>query len=1079
MRFFTVVTALAWCTLMIAPVTPTRGQDALHTTYVTLTARRMPLAQAFRQIQQKTGLLFVYQPGLVDVYKDVQVPEGRFTVAQALDSVLVGTYLDFTESNRNIIVFKKPVLLKVRGRVTERESGEPLPGVSVAVKDTDRGTYTDEDGRFTLEALSDDVLLFSFTARVSREIKVNNATEFDVTLEPQQLGEVLINAGYYQIPTQYQVGNISSMTEEAIANQTVTNPLQAMQGRMAGVYIEQTSGLPGAGYTIRVRGRNSLRDDGNEPLYIIDGVPYPNQPYSSVSVSGDVLGPKPSPLASINPAAIERIDVLKDADATTIYGSRGANGVVLIKTRRASPRETSIDMNVYQGFSEVPHFMDLLNSKQWIEMRKEAFVNDNATMTKSNARDLLVWDTTRYTDWQKELIGGRARVTSGTLSLSGGVKNTRFLFGGTYYKEGSVFPGDFGYNRVSGLVNLSHHSENDRFNVVFSVNYINEKNELPSTDLTVQAITLAPVAPPVYDSLGKLNWQNSTWINPYSYLLRTYSALTKSLLSSATVSYRVWKGFSLKADMGYTAINREEVLLTPIRSYNPANALVTGANFTARPQITTWNLEPQLEYRGSIGKGKLEALIGATFQKTVTESTTLFAGGYTSDALIMNLAVAPELAVYEPVYEDYRYNALFGRLNYIWDRKYIINLTARRDGSSRFGPERQFANFGAAGVGWIFTQEPLIGDNLTWLSFGKLRVSYGIAGNDQMPDYEFMDSYSPTFYLYNGQPSIIPSRLANPEYSWENNRKLETGLNLGFLKNRVTFDASWYRNRSSRQLVGRPLPDITGFASVRYNLPATVENRGVELQGYAKLLEREELSWSTSFNISFPSSKLLEFEDLEKYVDFRSKYVLGKSLDIAPRFKSLGVNPANGLYQFEGIEPGTSEYELTDLVAQKRLGIRYFGGWQNTVTYGSFQLDFLFQFVNQTVFGYLRSFYNMPGSRVSNQPVQVMDRWQNDGDIASVQRFSQNPLLAEIHRLQGDSDQNIVDGSFVRLKTVSLSYNLATPLLNRLRLQKLRVYVQGQNLFTATDYIGFDPENATATVLPPLRSIAGGLQVTF
>jgi TonB-linked SusC/RagA family outer membrane protein len=1075
MRFFTVVTAL---TLMTATVTSVHGQDALQTTYVTLTARKMPLAQAFRQIQQKTGLLFVYQPGLVDVYKDVQVPEGRFTVAQALDSMLVGTYLDFTESNRNIIVFKRPVLLKVRGRVTERETGEPLPGVSVAVKDTDRGTHTDENGRFELDALSDDALLFSFTARVPREIRINNMTEFDVVLEPQQLGEVLINAGYYTIPAEYQVGNIASMTASQIDNQTVTNPLQAMQGRMAGVYIEQTSGLPGAGYNIRIRGRNSLRDDGNEPLYIIDGVPFPSKSYASVDVASGVLGVKSSPLASINPTAIESIDVLKDADATAIYGSRGSNGVVLITTRRASSNETSIDLNVYQGFSEVPHFMKLLNSRQWIEMRKEAFANDNATMTTSNARDLMVWDTTRYTDWQKELIGGRARVTSGTLSLSGGVKNTHFLFGGTYYKEGSVFPGDFGYNRVASLLSLTHRSTDDRLNVEVSVNYVNEKNELPSSDLTFPAITLAPVAPAVYDSLGQLNWQNSTWLNPYSYVLQTYSATTKSLLTSAAVSYRIWKGFSLKSDLGYTAINREEVMLIPIRSFNPANAFATGTNMTARPQVTTWNLEPQLEYKGAIGKGKLEAMIGATFQKTLTESTTLFAGGYTSDALLNNLAVAPELTVREPRYEDYRYNALFGRLNYVWNKKYILNLTARRDGSSRFGPERQFANFGAAGAGWIFTQEPVVGDNLSWLSFGKLRVSYGVTGSDQMPDYEFMDSYTPTFFLYNNQPSIVPSRLANPEYSWENNRKLETGLNLGFLKNRVTFEASWYRNRASQQLVGRPLPDITGFTNVRYNLPSIAQNSGVELQGYAMLMERDQLSWSSSFNVSFPTSKLLEFEDLELYADFRNKYIVGKSLDIAKRLRSLGVNPDDGFYQFEGVEPGTTEYQVEDLIGQKRLGVRYFGGWQNTITYGSFQLDFLFQFVNQTVYSYMRTF-GLPGSRQTNQPVEVMDRWQKDGDVAPVQRFSQNSLRTELHSMQSESDQGIVDGSFVRLKTTSLSYNLTTPLLERLRLKRLRIYVQGQNLLTFTDYVGFDPENASPGVVPPLRTFAAGIQVTF
>jgi TonB-linked SusC/RagA family outer membrane protein len=1078
MRFFTVVTAL---TLMTATVTSVHGQDALQTTYVTLTARKMPLAQAFRQIQQKTGLLFVYQPGLVDVYKDVQVPEGRFTVAQALDSVLVGTYLDYTESNRNIIVFKKPVLLKVRGRVTERGTQEPLEMVNVLVKGTDRVTQTDKNGQFELDALSDDVLVFSFTSLLSREIKVDNTTEFDVELEPTQLEAVPINAGYYKVDKKESVGNIASMTEKDIQGQTIYNPLQAMQGRMTGVYIQQVSGIPGSGYNIAVRGRNNLRDEYNTPLYIIDGVPFPSTSYSSAWVSGNILGVDASPLATINPNAIERIDVLKDADATAIYGALGANGVVLITTRRGATGDTQVDMNVYTGFNEVPHTMDLLNTQQYLTMRREAFKNDRVTMTPTNARDLMRWDTTRYTDWQKELIGGRARVTNASLTISGGEKRTRFLFGGTYYREGSVFPKgfDLGYTRGAALFTLTHKSNNDKLRLELSANYTRDNNKQPASDLTLDAISLVPVAPPIYTLEGDLNWQpGATWGNPYAQLLQSFESDANTLVTRVGVGYELAKGLSIKTDVGYTYVDMRQVSVIPIASQNTSLQFRTGSTATARPQVTTWLAEPQVEYLTHWRKAEVKAFLGTTFLRSLKESTTLVAEGFESDAWLENLNLAGKVTVQEPVYAQYKYSALFGRLNVNWDKRYIINLTARRDASSRFGPDNQLSTFAAVGAGWIFTQESFIGNSLPWLSFGKIRASAGTSGSDQIGDYQFLSTSKPTDNQYPSQASIYPVRLYNPRYSWPKTVKLEVGLNVGVWNNRLMVDAAVYRNRTSEQLVGRNLPDYTGFSSIVDNQPAVVQNSGLELLVNAVPVANDKLNWSASVNVSFPRSRLVQYDDLANS-EYADVYVTGKSMGLIKRLHSTGVDPTTGLYTFDDRDDSGS-YDSEDLQLTRDLGVRCFGGIQNTITYRALRLDFLVQFVDQTVFSYMRSWPGLAGGRSSNQPTEVMGRWRQDGDVTDVQRFSQNasggnPWIT----YRTGSDGIVVDGSFIRLKTASLSYNFTDAFLHRLDLQKLRLYVQGQNLLTFTDYIGYDPENAQPLSLPPLRSVAAGIQVTF
>ncbi|MBT1686209.1 SusC/RagA family TonB-linked outer membrane protein, partial [Dawidia soli] len=769
-----------------------QAQGNLNRKTITIpVARRASMMDVMREVQMQAGFMFVFQPLLVEQHVDLYLPEGTRTVQQFLDTVLLYTPIGFEERGRNIIIFRKLTIFTIQGRVTDSQTGEPLPLVSIAVKDENKGTVTDADGNYTIKVIKGDILIFSYAGRVPRRFKIESGDQLNVTLDALILDVVTINTGYYTVPHAEAVGNISTVLATEFKRAPVSNPVQALQGRVAGAFIEQTSGIPGSGYTIRIRGRNSLREEGNSPLYIIDGVPYPSVTLSSSLVGGDIL-PRSSPLNAIDPANIERIDVLKDADATAIYGSRGANGVVLITTKRATHEGPGAEARFYRGIGQVGHRMKLLNSAQWLTMRHEAFRNDNVMPNAGNARDLILWDTTRNTDWQDKLIGGTAHITNASLSVYGGEKHTQFLLAGDYRKETTVFPGSFDYIRASTLFNLKHGSQDGRFQLSLTPHYTYEKTILPVSDLTAQAIALPPVAPALYTEDGELNWENETWTNPLFNTVQTYEGKTSNFILNNTASYQIFPGFFARASLGYNAIGRDEMRLEPIRSYSPSQIAngITGTHIYARNRLTTWIAEPQLDYAMTTRNARVNVLIGATHQHSVQQGETVAAMGYTSDVVIRDPASAASFVQYESVNQAYKYAALFGRINYIWGKRYILNVTARRDGSSRFAKGSQFANFGAIGAGWIFSNESFLEKWDEVLSFGKLRFSYGTTGSDQIGDYGYLGLYGPATWGYDGS-SIIAVRPENPGYSWELNKKMEAGLGLAFLKNRIQLDMSY------------------------------------------------------------------------------------------------------------------------------------------------------------------------------------------------------------------------------------------------------------------------------------------------
>lgn len=970
--------------------------------------------------------------------------------------------------------------IDVKGNITDA-GGMPIAGATIIIEGTNRGTTSDFDGNYDIYANSDDVLVVSFLGYKSVKQPINGQTIINIILRPdsENLKEVVINAGYYKVKRNESTGSISKIKQKDIEKQPLTNPLSAIQGRVAGVEITQTSGVPGAGFEIKIRGQNSIRSNGNDPLYIVDGVPYASSTLGNDQTSSSIIpGFGISPLNFISSSDIESIDILKDADATSIYGSRGANGVVLITTKKGAYGKTKFELNLSTGLGSVAQRMDLLNTSQYLEMRREAFANDGIDPIPDNAYDINgTWDENRETDWQKVLFGKTAYLTNIQGTISGGSERTQFLISGNLNKQTTVFPGDFHNKKISVLSNLNHRSEDERLSLQLSVNYINDDNNLPSTDLVGEALLLAPNAPRLYNDDGTLNWENSTFQNPLRLLEGLYISNGSNLISNLSIDYSILKGLNFITSLGYTESRIKELRTIPSTILDPAYGLgseISSAIHNTADR-TSWIVEPQLHYNLDIGQLKIQTLAGLTFQDQSSTQLTQFANGFTSNNFISNIGAASNLYILGNTNSKYRYTAVFGRVNFNYNSKYILNLTGRRDGSSRFGPDKRFSNFGAAGLAWLFSEEKFIKSALPFLSLGKLRASYGITGNDQIGDYQYLDTYSFGSNIYENVIGINTTRLFNPNYSWEKNNKLEVALDLAFLSDRIMFSGAFYKNKSDNQLIGIPLPSTTGFNQVNANLNASVENKGWEMNLNTVNIKKNNFQWSTSINLTIPKNRLLSFPNLDGST-YSNQLVIGQALNIVKVYELTGVNPQTGLYEFTDFNNDGVISGPEDKQAIKDLNPDYFGGINNSLTYKNFSLDVLFQFTKQQGNNFISS-SGIAGS-MGNQPVSVLERWQNIGDISNVQRFTtgQNPEAIASYFNYIESDAAVTDASFIRLKTLAITYRLTNLARSDFNCE---LQLTGQNLITFTHYDGLDPETRSNNTIPPLRYITIGTKLKF
>jgi len=965
----------------------------------------------------------------------------------------------------------------VTGKVISAASGVAIEGATITNKRTRIHAVTDRLGDYRIPARPDDILIFSFVGYVTAEEEISGREKIIVALDSAEntLEEVEINMGYYTVKDRERTGSVARITAETIEKQVITNPLSAMQGRMAGVDISQNSGIPGGSFNVTVRGASSLRSEANLPLYLIDGIPFPSNSVSGQLGMSVMVGS--NPLNIISPSDIERVEVLKDADATAIYGSRGANGVILITTKKARGAMSSIGLNINHGLGVVPKYMDLLSTQQYIEMRKDAFENDNMAMTVNNAYDLLLWDTTRYTDWQEKLLGGTAHTTNMQANFSGGNESTNILVRGGYSRQDNVFPESGAYQRGNIHTDFNHRGFNNTVSIRLSVNYAVDHNTLPNDDLTVKALTLPPNAPELYNEEGKLNWGPGFWFdNPLAISRNSLTRQNTNLGSSLHIGVRLGKGMTVSLNGGVNQLQLKDIQVNPASAANPALQATSTTRFY-NGNANDWILEPQFDFKSQFGKGTLTGLLGGTLQAKGIQGEQLNASGFRSEAMMHNKGAAEVLRSLDNTNSKYKYAALYSRLNFEYNGKYIVNLTGRRDGSSRFGPGRQWGTFGALGAAWLFHNEkPFHGNSFSWLSFGKLRASYGITGSDQIDNYMYLSTYAVNASLPYQITTLQPLRLANTNYGWETNKKTEAALELGAWKERVHLTVAWFSNRSSDQLIGLSLPDITGFPTVQHNFPATVGNSGWEFEFASTNLISTKIQWRTAFNFTHIKRKLVAFPDIASFPFYDNEYIVGERMDISKKYEYSRVDPLSGLYTFVD-QNGDGIINADDRIWYSPRP-RYYGGLNNMFSFRNLHLEFLIRYVRQEGLDH-RNFFPLPGT-IANQPIGVMNRWIQEGDASRIQRFSRNNSvsLPSLNQWKA-SDEAMIDNSFLRLQNVHLSWQMPTSLLSRLRLKNAMLYVQGQNLYILSpNSKTMDPETFS-TSIPPLRTFVFGFQLTI
>lgn len=1077
---------------------------------ISISVRKSSLASILNQVSKKSGITIYFVDTDISGYTNIDYDAKDKEVTNILTELFKGKDLQYevisekqigvrkARKSQSTNIEERDTLLTVTGQVTD-EKGSPIVGATVVPKGNVKlGTTTNKEGKFVLSGVKANAsLVISSVSFLTTEVAIAGRMSIgEVTLKEfiKALDEVQIIA-YGEVEKKFSTSDIITIKAEEIARQPVSNPLLTLAGRTPGVFIKQGSGVTASPVTLNVQGQNSLQNS-NEPLYVIDGVPYAPQFTDNSLMGTAIAGFGGSTFNFINSGDIESISILKDADATAIYGSRAANGAVLITTKKGAAGKTKVDFNLQNGWGQITRRIDLMNTHEYLEIRKERYKNDGqevpapGTSPNFTNYDLTFWDQNKYTDWQELLVGGTAKFTDLQGSISGGNAQTQFLAGYGYHRETTVYPGGFYDQKGNVRFNLNHRSNNNKFKYMLSGSYLQAKNTLASGDLMARVLSLAPNSPDLYLPNGKLNWGylpngvTASFANPLTITIQRFTGRTSNMIADNVIGYEIIPGLELKASIGYNKLEGSENNLRPLAFFRPtATTRVRTASYLEK-SITTWIVEPQMTYNKTTSFGTFDILIGSTFQQTKTDILQQSGSGYPTDAQLEDLFSAPTKNVDLTVKNLYRYTAGFGRLNYRLYDKYILNINLRRDGSSRFGAENKFHTFYGIGGAWLFGDESVVKNNLSWLSFGKIRASYGTTGNDQISDYRYLSlvtTYPQAQIAYQDGLSYYPTRIANPFLQWEETRKLNLGIDLGFLKNRIILNLTYARNRSSNQLVGSFLPRITGFSAIDENLPALIQNTSFEGQINAAVVKTKRINWNISGNITVPKNKLISFPGLEK-TGYESIYTVGDPTNVIRAYQFAGVNPETGLYQFLNSKGQlTSTPSATDdMTARVNLNPKFYGGISNSINYKGFQLDFLFQFVKQTAqtarFGTgaaIAGEVNFPQLR------DMLKRWQKPGDIADYQKVGLSEEVVNAYFYALTSTGQYGDASYIRLKNAALSYSLPKSLISKVNMTNVRLYIQGQNLLTITDFKGGDPETVSIGILPPLQMLTLGIQVTF
>ncbi|UFH56170.1 TonB-dependent receptor [Spirosoma sp. KNUC1025] len=957
------------------------------------------------------------------------------------------------------------------GKVVDEKTKEPLIGATIQIKGITNGAATDVDGKFTLKTAQTlpFTLVVTYVGYKTREVTaISNTIDIELEENLGQLNEVVV-VGYGTQKRSDITGSIASVPLE-IKSQPVASVERLLQGSVAGAIVTQTSGQPGGGVSVQIRGNNSITA-GSDPLYVIDGFPINND--YSLNDARVTDGSKINPLSSINTSDIENIDVLKDASATAIYGSRGANGVVIITTKNGTKNKSSVNYDAYYGVQSVIRTLPLLNAREWWQLRKDAATNSGKTTTLPSSLGYSLDTSGVGTDWQAAAFR-QAPIQNHNISILSGSERTRLAISGNYFKQDGILQ-NTDFRRYSARINLIH-EYNKRLLITGNLTASTIKANVAPAAI-VGNLLLTPPSLPIYKDDGTYVVNSpfeSSLQNPINSLYNQLNeTITNRILGNVSAEYQIVDGLRAKVLFGTDIVDNKQNRYLPSSTAEGQNLqgdAIVGSAFT-----TNWLNENTLSYDREINeRHKINAVVGFTAQQSDSKGAVAEAAGFATDAFSYNnLGTGITNRTPSSFASKWALASYLGRVNYGYNDKYLVTFTLRADGSSRFGEGNKWGYFPSAAFGWNVSNESFF-SQVRNVSVLKLRLSAGLTGNQNIPPYQSLSQLA--YFRYNFSGSTVsgfaPNTVPNPNLGWEKTFQVDAGIDLGLLNNRIQVTADYYYKKTTDLLLSRTVPGTSGLsnfysgqASTIYQNIGAVSNQGFELYINSRNTTGD-LKWNTILVYSTNRNKILS---------------LGNGVDqIIPDISSPSIAKVGYplgsfiVYQTDGViqsgeaaltpqankSPGGQKYKdingdgiITQagdrIVIPNQPGFTV--GLTNTFNYKGFDLSIFFQgSIGGKLYNANRANLEL-GTGYTNGSRDLLNRWTPTNTNTNVKAAFQDPAITI-------SDRFIEDATYYRLKNISFGYTLPKALLTKAHLKNLRVYVSAQNAATWTNYTGYDPE---------------------
>ncbi len=944
-------------------------------------------------------------------------------------------------------------VVSLSGKVTDQSTGEALPGVTIVVKGTTLGTISDLDGNYSILVEKGAIVVFSYVGYLPQEVQIENQTTLNIFLKSdiEQLEEVMV-VGYGIQKKREITGSIAKIESRDISTKLTSSFESVMAGQAAGVSVTTGSGMAGAGSVVRVRGIASINSAG-DPLYVVDGIPITNDIFG---LGGRTGGMNLNPLSSIDPNDIESIEILKDASATGIYGSRGANGVVIITTKKAKGKDLKVEFGTKQSLTTPAKKVNMTNASEWLQLYQEAWENDGNTGVPGGLPGGLTWEEAQQndTDWWNEVtrLGYKQEYN---LDVNFGIANNLIaLLGGSFTNDQSYLI-DNKLDRVNTKMNLNY-TPLESLNISLSSTLAKTTTDLPGNPWDGGLGSAMGYALPVYpiynddDTFfkGGGNQGNPIMVNK----LKDESNEELRTINSLAVNYSPLKRltFNLAAALDYMNFKNKGLEQGAMRT--------SGIDYSwkNKREVYNWNYNIVANYDFELKNDHdLKAMIGHELQ----ESRTTGSNDNSEQEETEHLAK-----------EHWRFISFFTRFNYMYKSRYIAQATLRADGSSRFGKNNKYGYFPTFALGWIITEEDFLRDS-KWLSFLKLKASYGITGNSNIPNYEHVGTYklsTTTSQEYNGEPIRYPAKFANPDLKWETTKSYDLGFETRFFGGRIGTEMAYFFKKSEDVFINVAITATSGYGSQWQNI-ATIENEGVEFSINTKNLTGA-FQWDTQFNISTLRNEVtdvggLTTEEIGGGTN-DTRILKGYPVGTNRLVRVSRIDPEDGRPVYldkQGNETKTYKFEGEEgyAVPAGRVIPDFTGGFTNTFRYKGFTLSALF------TFSYGAQIYDSSAKRQMglaadwNFRTDIFDRWRKPGDIAKYPRMScKGATYGKDGEQWFNSTMWLFDGDYLRLKNLTFSYDIPRDLISRAGISSMRVFLAGTNLLTFTNYPGADPEVA-------------------